>query len=434
MDYKFVGFKNNKGVALIIALLVLTVLIIYSAAFISASVSQNMTSDIFKRRAKAFNVAESGLDHAVLWLRAQSSPPVGNRTDPWGDAESIGGGIYSVAITDLGAIGGSGTIRRYKVTSVGTFGNMSRSLSAYVQVDNYARYIWFTDNETFSGTTVWFWTQDHLDGPTHTNGHFNIYGNPAFEGDVRSVDDYIRFYNNGHNTNLSQPTNSPYDIPSFTQGITFGTEPITMPSQALSLRAAAYNSGFFLSGDTSVVLNSNGTMNVTNSTKKWNNKNMSLPSNGALFVNKGNLTISGTLDGSLTVGSSRDIVIPNNILYADDPRTDPSSNDVLGIIAESDVVIDHNAPTNLEINGCVMAMNTSFMLEDYWVGPAKGTLSVYGGIIQNERGPVGTFNSSSGQKASGYSKNYSYDLRLLGSPPPFMPTTGDYVTLSWEEN
>jgi len=434
MNYKFRRLRNNKGVALIFAFLVLAVLIAYSAAFISVGVSQNMTSDIFKRRAKAFNISEAGLDHAIVWLRAQGSPPVGNRTNPWGSVQSIGGGTYSVLIADLGAIGGTGNIRRYKITSTGSFGNMSRSLAAYVQVDNYARYIWFTDSETFGGTNVWFWSLDHLDGPTHTNGHFNIYGNPVFEGEVRSVDDYIRFYNNGNNINLSQPTNAPYDNPSFSEGINFGTEQITMPSQALSLRAAASSGGFFLTGDTTAVLNSNGTMNVTNSNKKWSNKNMALPANGALFINKGNLTISGTLDGRLTVGSSRDILIPGNIVYADDPRVNPSSDDVLGVIAESDVMIKSNAPVNLEIDGCIMAMNTSFILENYWQGPAKGTLTVYGGIIQDERGPVGTFNGSTGQKVSGYSKDYSYDLRLLGSPPPYMPTTGDYITLSWEEN
>jgi hypothetical protein len=77
-----------------------------------------------------------------------------------------------------------------------------------------------------------------------------------------------------------------------------------------------------------------------------------------------------------------------------------------------------------------MALNTSFMLNNWWVGPAKGTLTVFGGIIQDERGPVGTFSGST--KVSGYSKNYEYDTRLLNSPPPFVPTTGDYITLSWE--
>ncbi|MCX5710943.1 MAG: DUF4900 domain-containing protein [Candidatus Omnitrophica bacterium] len=301
-------------------------------------------------------------------------------------------------------------------------------------MDNYARYLWFTDRETFSGTTVWFWTQDHLNGPTHTNGHLNIMGNPVFDGSVSSADNYIRFYNNGNNINLSQTSNSPYDQPDFQQGVNFGAEPTTMPNQALNLRSSASGGGISLNGNSTVIFNNDATMNVTNSAKGWNNQNMPLPANGALFVTNGDLTLSGTLNGRLTVGSSRDVVIPNNLVYADNPQTNPNSNDTLGIISEGDILIDDGAPTNLEIDACMMAMGSPFMLENYWAGPAKGTLTVVGGIIQDERGPVGTFNGSTGQKVSGYSKNYLYDTRLLNSPPPFMPTTGDYITLSWEEN
>ena len=94
-----------------------------------------------------------------------------------------------------------------------------------------------------------------------------------------------------------------------------------------------------------------------------------------------------------------------------------------------------NAPSyNLEVDASIMALNTSFMLENWWVGPAKGTWTVYGGIIQDQRGPVGTFSGIGGQKLSGYSKNYAYDSRMLGNPPPFFPTTGDYVTLVWQED
>jgi hypothetical protein len=442
MGYIFVKLRNNKGVALITTFLVITVLLIYSAAFVSISISQNTSADIFKRRMRAFNLAEAGLDHTITWLRAQGSPPVGNQTNPWGGAQNIGGGSYSVTITDLGAIGGSGNIRRYRVTSTGVFRNMNRVLANYVQVDNYARYIWFTDSETFNGINVWFWTQDYLSGPTHTNAHFNIFRNPVFAGEVGSADDYIRFYNNGRNVNLSQLTNPPYDIPDFQQGIDFGVELTNMPSEALDLRSAASNGGLSLQGNTTVVLNNNGTINVTNSRQGWVNQNMPLPANGALFVacdgsrcrTGASLTISGTLNGRLTVGAQRDIIIPNNIIYADNPRTNPNSDDVLGIIAERDVVVDDIAPTNLEIDASIMALGTSFMRENWWVGPPKGTLTVYGGIIQKERGPVGTFNGQTGQKVSGYSKDYSYDSRLLGSPLPYMPTTGDYITLSWEEN
>jgi hypothetical protein len=161
---------------------------------------------------------------------------------------------------------------------------------------------------------------------------------------------------------------------------------------------------------------------------------MALPANGALFVNSGTLSISGTLSGELTVGASTDVKITDNLVYASDPATNPSSTDTLGIISEGDIIIDDNAPSDLEIDGCVMALNTSFYLENWGSVGAKGTLSVYGGIIQKERGPVGTFNASTGKKISGYSKDYSYDARLASSPPPFMPTTGDYITLSWEED
>lgn len=434
MSWKLLKPKNRKASALILSLVVIIALLIYAAAFISAGINQSLIVEVSKRRASAFNLAEAGLDHAIWWLRAQPSPPVGNNTDPWGSVQNVGGGTYSVTITDLGAPGGSPSIRRYRVSSSGTFNNVSRVLTNFVQVDNYARYLWFTDREVFGSTNVWFWSQDLLNGPTHTNGHFNIYRNPVFQSEVRSVDDYIRFYNNGRNINLSSTTNPPYDLPDFQQGVDFGAESTTMPSQALSLRAAAANGGLYLQGNTTVVLNSNGTMNVTNSRKHWNNRNMALPANGALFVNSGDLTVSGTLNGRLTTGASRDVIIPNSIVYADDPRVNPASDDTMGIIAESDVVIDDIAPYNLEINACAMALNTSFMREKWWVGPAKGTLTVYGGLIQDERGPVGTFNGSTGQKVSGYSKNYSYDPRLLSSPPPYMPTTGDYITLSWEEN
>jgi len=435
MAYFNQKLRDRKGVALIITFFVLSILLVFVATFVSMSINNKIAADIFKRRTKAFYLAESGIDHAIFWLRSQSSPPVGDNTNPWGGTQTIGGGSYSVFIDDLGIMGGVGsTVRRYKITSTGTFDGRSRVISSYAQVDNYARYLWFTEEETFDNTPVWFGMNDSLDGPTHTNAHFHIYNDPLFGGEVSSVDDYIRFYNNGSNINLSQTTNAPYDEPVFQEGMSFGAEPGIMPSQALGLRSAASAGGFFLTGNTTVTLYNNGTMRVTNSKKKWSNKSMSIPANGALFVNKGTLTVSGTLNGNLTVGASSDVIIPSNIVYADDPIENPNSNDIFGIISEQDVVISSSAPYDLEIDGCVMAMGTSFMVDSWDSGSAKGTLTIYGGIIQDERGPIGTFSGSTGQKLTGYSKDYSHDPRLVSSPPPYMPSTGDYVILSWEEN
>ena len=174
-------------------------------------------------------------------------------------------------------------------------------------------------------------------------------------------------------------------------------------------------------------------MNVTNNDRGWSNENMSLPDNGAMFVDNGDVTISGTLNGQLSIGTSENIVVSDNVTYNTDPRVNPTSTDTLGLIAERDVVISQSAPHDIEIDASVMALGESFTVENYWQGPPKGTISVYGGIIQDERGPVGTFNPSTNSKASGYSKDYQYDPRLMASPPPFYPTTGDYVISSWSE-
>ncbi|MDD5119725.1 MAG: DUF4900 domain-containing protein [Candidatus Omnitrophica bacterium] len=424
---------NNKGIALIATYMAITILLAFSGFIVEVGNSQNKTTNTFKRQAQATAIAEAGLDRALIWLRSQPTPP-GSSTNPWGGPQTLGIpaiGAYSVTITDLGSPGGSPSVKRYRVASVGTAGGINRTLTNYLQTDNYARYIWFTDSESYGGTNVWFWDQDILNGPVHTNSHFNIKGDPVFDGEVRSVDGYIRYYNNGNNINSSNLSNPPYDLPDFRSTVTLGADGTNMPTQALSLRSASTSAGGLrLTGNSTVVLNSNGTMNVTNSAKGWNNRNMSLPSNGALFVNSGTLTISGTLNGRLTAGSSRDIIIPNNIVYSNDPAIDPASTDTLGLISEEDVMISSGAPTNLRIDASIMALNTSFMLTNWWVGPAKGTLTVFGGIIQKERGPVGTFSGTT--KVSGYSKNYQYDTRLLNSPPPFVPTTGDYITLSWE--
>jgi len=427
--------NRSKGSALIAAVLAAAVLLIFLQILMTMGISQRLTADRFNRRLKAFYIAEAGLGRTISWLRLQAVPPVGNTSNPWGGVVSLNNGTYSVAIQDLGIVGGNGSaVRRYRAVSNGTFGGVSRRIAKYFQVDNFARYIWFTNIEMFSGNNVWFWTPDRLNGPTHTNGRFNIYGNPTFVAEAESVDNVIQFYNNSRPVNLTA-LNTTFDHPDFQGGMTFGAPVSTMPTQIGTLRAAAGNpGGLLLNGTSTVTLLNNGTMNVTNSARGWTNYNTPVPANSALFVANGTLTISGTLNGTLTAGSNRDIIIPNNITYADDPRINATSNDVLGIISESDVVIDDAGPDNLEIDGCIMAMSTSFLLENWDTVSPKGTLTVYGGIIQRQRGPVGTFNGATGVKRSGYDKNYSYDSRMLNSPPAYMPNTGGYVALAWEED
>jgi len=143
------------------------------------------------------------------------------------------------------------------------------------------------------------------------------------------------------------------------------------------------------------------------------------------------------------VNAGKYIKITDNLVYNTRPdKTRDSSDPVnlaagtLGLVSK-DIIISSSAPQNLEIDAVLLAggSNTSggsFYVENYNSKTPTGTLRVLGGIIQKARGPVGTFNSSTGQTITGYSKAYSYDPRLASNPPPYYPTTGQYERVSWQ--
>jgi hypothetical protein len=205
------------------------------------------------------------------------------------------------------------------------------------------------------------------------------------------------------------------------------------------MTAAQQVDGLYLSGDSAIMLLPNGTMNVTNEAKGWRDQNVPLPANGAVYVNNGYLDISGTLKGQLTVATNRSIYVVGNLLYSSNPRTDPLSGDLLGLVAQNNVYIGRDAPYNVEVDAYIVALNTSFGVENY-SGALKGTLTLYGGITQYRRGPVGTFNSTTGAKVSGYTKDYYYDGRLLNATPLYFPPAKDaegriaYIKMLYSES
>lgn len=419
--------NNKKGFILITAYLVIGVLLILGFAFLSGSISEMRIAERERDAIAAFYAAEAGINYGLNWLRSQTSPPSGTQAFTLSAGPSIEGATYAVTI-DPNDNNPQINLKRYQISSTGQTGDATRQIVEEVQVDSYARYAYFTDDEHFRWygwyrVPVWFISGDHLNGPVHTNSHLHISGDPAFSDLVKTVDDFITYMHGG----------PPDDNPQFAQGVQLGVEPISTPSKALDLRTAAVQEGVHLTGQTTLSLKSDGTMDVTNSNNNWVNQNMPLPNNGAVFVTGGDVYISGTLNGQLSVGTNNNVVVTNNITYNTDPQLNPSSTDMLGLIAEKDVVVSQDAPYDLTIQASVMALGNSFLVENWWTGSPKGTLTVYGGIIQDYRGPVGTFNSSTNQKVSGYSKNYLYDSRLRNNPPPFYPTTGDYISLSWRE-
>jgi hypothetical protein len=225
----------------------------------------------------------------------------------------------------------------------------------------------------------------------------------------------------------------PGDNPRFHEGLTLGAAPVTLSFSSSQLRlAAASAGGHWYTGSTTLVLRSDGTVVVTNAALGWTNRVRSLPPNGAIFVNGGDATVSGTLAGQVTIGTSENLVIPDHLDYVTNPTREGAS-DLLGLVAERDVVVSRSAPSGLRIHGLIVAPNGSFTVEHWWVPPPKGELHIYGGLIQDAAAPTGAFHTRTGNLVSGFGKDYKYDERLAAMSPPFAPTAGVYEEVLWQE-
>jgi hypothetical protein len=220
------------------------------------------------------------------------------------------------------------------------------------------------------------------------------------------------------------------------------------------------------------------------------------PEGVAIIYVEGDAELEGTLAGQLSILTEGDITITNDVLYnvnpvdydgdgllsdangngVNDPAADrtgdgdtndpgeaaddtdddnsgvpdefgydqPESTDVLGIVAKGDVIVegDYNPSevVNRTISGSIMALGLvdgrdgEFRVEDYNYD-LEGTLTVVGGIVQKERGPVGQFTGGLTDPVitKGFMKNYIYDRRLLYYPPPYFPPTNLLDLIYWQE-
>jgi len=166
---------------------------------------------------------------------------------------------------------------------------------------------------------------------------------------------------------------------------------------------------------------------------------------------RGNVGVSGTLNGRITLYANGSIILLDDLRYANDPVLGVC-RDILGLIADKDIVIANNAinspqlldggsssdlwrtvddTKDMDIHGVMMALGTAFRVEDYNTGQqnvndcdvtnnGRGCIYLDGGLIQKDRGAVGL---SSGE---GFAKRYSYDHCAVVNPPPYFPTTGRF--------
>jgi len=316
-----------------------------------------------------------------------------------------------------------------QILSVGTFSNVSSTIRIILKPSVFSKYAYFSNTES---ANIWWTSTDTVWGPLHTNGQLRVADRPVFMGKV-TLDGSIVKYSNSAN-------------PQFLGGVQTGVH-VTIPSDGVSnLNAAATSGGAKISGHSLVYLEFRGDSirYKYSSSGSWTYVlGSSFAPNGAIFAENAELRIKRRVKGQYSIGASGTgsdrgkIFLEDDVYYNTDPQVDPNSQDMLGIVAQRDVIITENSANNnnIKVQASIYSESGSFQAEDYQSRPVSGAIYLYGGVIQNARGPVGTFSTNHGHTEieSGFSKRYRYDDRFMIANPPFFPGTGSFEIVSWFE-
>ncbi len=304
-----------------------------------------------------------------------------------------------------------------------------------------------------------FVSGDVINGPLHSedtlaicgsNGQGPVFGRPNAGGVVH--DDTIQAA--GVSTEGQNGCSLTYTINPSGNTLNTTSPSLTPPPTNAQLLLIALPAYQFV-GRTTIVLNGS-TMTVTNANISGGSETVPFPSNGVVYVstassgcpvnytpftantaytgdaNCGNVYVSGNYSSSLTIASDNDIIINGNLTTA------APSTTLLGLVANDFVRVYHpvtnrtgttsgqcgssavNGPgslTNPTFDAAILAVNHSFIVDNYDCGASLGTLTIDGAVAQLFRGPVGT--SGGFSSSTGYLKNYGYNDSLMSVEPPY---------------
>jgi len=293
---------------------------------------------------------------------------------------------------------------------------------------SFSLFAWMSD---FEGNVFWF-TGDTIYGRVHSNGNLHMTGSPVFMEKVTTAKRLDPKWGRGGNQAV------------FKHGFETGVAEIDFPTDLAPLFTAAAAGGRRYTVDITVDLyggtsaNDDGYALVSSGGTVIDSIGLADPAFNGAIAGTGRVSVKGIVDGRVSIGSSTDIYVLDDLHYEN--RDVSSSDDILGLVAERNVVVADNIPnrTHCEIDGSIFARTNSFMAENYNTGSPRGQLRVHGSIVQRRRGAVGTFHTGSTSVKTGYSKLYRYDERLEDPNfrPPYYPGfyRRTYAISSWWES
>lgn len=370
----------------------------------------------------AHNIAVSGANIAANQVFLNKSWTTGYSNVPFSN------GTINVKVENVGA-------NNIKITSTGTYQNITKKVEILLQPSSYAKFAYYMN--IFPGSSF-LYTGDTITGPFHTQGKLNVQGSPVFQGKA-SAKNGLKLLDKYTNPKFYGGFESGVDIP-----INWD---VTQTKLAALSGGHVFNYGGAGKMDVRITYNGNATVTYSYSTNgggTWTPDSTkplsSFAPNGIIYVEKGNVYLKGTVTGRNTlfvdqssgVGTGN-VYIDGDVLYKSNPLTNPSSQDMLGIVCSNNVLISDNTANrnNVEIDASIFAYKGGLGLVNENM-PASGTLKVFGGIVEYQAQNTGTVNGY-GKVTNGYHERIIFDERLMLTSPPYFPATDKYEIISWLE-
>jgi len=458
-----INLRQNKGFALTFTLIFLFLIISFMAVYILVVANGISEANRVANEKRAYYIADAGLADAYERITQAGINTIATNAN-YIPSASTDNGVYSTGTGTgnytVSVVYSNAPRTNYTITSTGTYGNISKTLQLKMMGAAVSKYAYWSQTEINPqwGQLWWVGVPGMVmltNGPVQTNGTLNIFGNPIFNGPVTEAGGPTPNYYYGQGTSGLQ--SNPSVI--FPSGLTNNAPQVNLPAQQTlnTIQTVASNGhGLVLTGASTVIFNPTGTVTVTGTVKNaqgavtatYNNTTMNPPANGVIYVKSnqgqqdGNVTVQGTAKGQLTVAADQNINVSGSVAYNSDPRTNPSSTDMVGLVANQNItIIEASAPTQLEMSAVLVALQGSFQVDQWWVYRGNATTAVmdqFGSLINYVSGVTGEIDMS-GNLLGGWNQIQAYDTRLGTMAPPGFPPyvnnagNGVYTKLSITE-
>ena len=211
--------------------------------------------------------------------------------------------------------------------------------------------------------------------------------------------------------------------------------------------------GYAFQGNITVAMNDN-TLTIT-APNGHVHSGVPFPSTGVIYAS-GNISVSGTNSGRLTLAAGGNITVTSNLTYASPPAqsngctsSPPAAtcNAVTGLEADGAIYLQYNQQP-LTVDAAMLSLTHSVTITPALsFTSAKGlggdtcpsgstsgtfacpTLTINGAMATDYRGIFGAYDNLTGSLDQGWHKDFTYDTRLFHIEPPWFlsSTTGQWV-------